>query len=60
LTDKATQSICADFLGISKGILFYGIGELCARHNQVYSVFLHESFFVDSLNWAILGEKLVD
>jgi hypothetical protein len=60
LPDKATQSICADLLGISKEILFYGIGELCARHNQVYSVFLHESFIVDSLNWAILGEKLVD
>jgi hypothetical protein len=53
----ATQSICADLLGILKEILAYGIGGLYARHGRVYSVVLHEPFFVDSLNWAVLGEN---
>jgi hypothetical protein len=56
----ATQSICADLLGILKEILAYGIGGLYARHGRVYSVVLHEPFFVDSLNRAVLGGKPVD
>ncbi len=54
----ATQSICADLLGILKEILSYGIGGLYARHGRVYNVFLHEPFFVDSLNRAVLEENL--
>jgi len=53
----ATQSICAGLLGTLKEILSYGIGGLYARHSRVYSVFLHEPFFVDSLNWAVLEEN---
>ena len=82
----ATQSICADLLGILEEILSYGIGGLftplnscqmkcscffyfigaktiqpgCARHGRVYNVFLHEPFFVDSLNRVVLGGKPVD
>jgi hypothetical protein len=56
-------------LEIIKEILSYGIGGLFtllnsktiylgyARHGRGYSVFLHEPFFVDSLNWAVLGEN---
>jgi hypothetical protein len=57
LPDIATQSICVDLLGILKEILSYGIGGLYARYGRGYSVFLHEPFFVDSLNWAVLGEN---
>ncbi len=53
----ATQSICGDLLGILKEILSYGTGGLYAKHGRGYSVFLHEPFFVDSLNWAVLGEN---
>jgi len=53
----ATESICVDLLGILEEILSYGIGGLYARHGRGYSVFLHEPFFVDSLNWAVLGEN---
>jgi len=56
----ATQSICADLLGILKEILSYGIGGLYARHGRVYNVFLHEPFLVDSVNKAVLGGKSVD
>jgi len=56
----ATQSISADFLGILKEILSYGIGGLPARHGRVYNVFLYEPFFVDSINKAVLGGKPVD
>jgi hypothetical protein len=56
----ATQSICADLLEILEEILVYGIGGLYARHGQVYNVFLHEPFFIDSLNRAVLGGKPVD
>ena len=41
----ATQSICVDLLGILEEILSYGIGGLYARHDRVYSAFLHEPFF---------------
>jgi hypothetical protein len=53
----AIQSICVDLLGILKEILSYGIGGLYARHNPVYNVFLHEPFFVDSLNRAVLEQN---
>jgi hypothetical protein len=53
----ATQPICADLLGILKEILAYGIGGLYARHGRVNNVFLHEPFFVDSLNRAVLEEN---
>jgi hypothetical protein len=43
----------SDF-GNFKKILSYDIGELYARYNRVYSVLLHEQFFVDSLNRAVL------
>jgi hypothetical protein len=44
-------------LEILEGILSYGIGELYARHGRGYNVFLHEPFFVDSLNRAVLEEN---
>ncbi len=53
----ATESICADLLGILKEILSNDIGGLYARHNQEYNVFLHEPFFVDSLNKAVFVEN---
>ncbi|MEE8480936.1 MAG: hypothetical protein V3T59_06825 [Desulfobacterales bacterium] len=68
----ATQSICADILGILEEILSYGIGGVftplnsmtiqagCARHGRVYNVFLHEPFFVDFLNRVVLWGKPVD
>ena len=31
-----------------------------ARHNREYDVFLHEPFFVDSLNGTVFGGKPVD
>ena len=57
MPDIATQSIYVDLLGILEEILFYGIGGLYAKHNSLYNVFLHEPFFVDSLNRAILEEN---
>ena len=42
---------------ILKESLSYGTGGLYARHNRVYNVFLHEPFFVDSLNSAVLEEN---
>jgi hypothetical protein len=53
----ATQSICVDLLGILEEIRSYGIGGLCARHSREYNVFLHEPFFVESLNWAVFEEN---
>ena len=53
----ATQSIGAGLLGILKEILAYGICGLCAKHNLVYNVFLHEPFFAESLNRAVLAEN---
>jgi hypothetical protein len=44
-------------LGILKGILFYGIGGLYARHGLGDSVFLHAPFCVASLNGAVLEEN---
>ena len=45
LPGRATQSICADLLGILKEILSYGNGGLYARHGRGYNVFLHVPFF---------------
>jgi hypothetical protein len=53
----ATQSAGADLLGILKEILADGICGLYGKHNQVYNVFLHEPFFAESLNWAVLEEN---
>jgi hypothetical protein len=53
----ATESICAGLLGILKEILSDGTGGLYARYSQVHNVFLHEPFFVDSLNGAVLEEN---
>jgi hypothetical protein len=57
LPDKATQSTDAGLWGILIEIPVYGIGELCARHNREYNVFLHEPLFVDSLKWTVLEEN---
>jgi hypothetical protein len=57
LPGKATQSTGADLLGILKEIPAYGICGLYAKHNRVYNVFLHEPFFVESLNRAVLEEN---
>ena len=35
-------------------------GVITPRSSNVYNVFSHEPFFVESLNWAILGTKPVD
>jgi len=53
----AIQSTGASLLGILKEIFAYGIYELYAKHNRVYNVFLHEPFFVESLNRAVLEEN---
>jgi hypothetical protein len=57
LPDKAIQSTGVGLWGILIEVLVYGIGELCAKHNREYNVFLHEPFFVDSLKWAVLEEN---
>ena len=53
----ATQSTGAGLLEILKEILAYGICGLYAKYNRVYNVFLHEPFFVESLNRAFFWRK---
>jgi hypothetical protein len=45
------------FLGILKEILANGICGLYAKHILVYNVFLHEPFFFEPLNKAVLEEN---
>jgi hypothetical protein len=44
-------------LGTLKEIVFDGIGGLYARHGRGKSVFWRAPFFVESLNWAVLGKN---
>jgi len=47
-------------LEILEEILSYGIGGLYARYGRGYNVFLHEPFFVESLNTPVLRGKPMD